>query len=288
MASIGRRIRVVEVTACVGLLAAACGGGAADRGDPAGGGLEVSSQVVEHETTQDVWVFAPDAAGTWPVVVAMHGLDGNGEDMAEIATRLAAEGFVVFAPTYRTDLSTQEGIEQGGRDVECAYRFARSVAADYGGDLARPVTFVGWSLGASAALALGLTEPIDPAGELACFGEVPRPDVVVAISGCHYEHDGVAADMIDPSGWGNTDAAIQLVAGEDDTTCAAWQSEDAAAEIRSAGYDVDLVTLQGANHYGPVFHDVVDGRFVVVPDEPVGEQTVEVILDAIDGTTDGT
>jgi hypothetical protein len=94
--------------------------------------------------------------------------------------------------------------------------------------------------------------------------------------------------MVDPSAWGHDDAEIVLVAGEDDTTCAAWQSEDAAAEMRGAGYDLDLVMLEGANHFAPVFHDVVDGEFVVVPDEPAGERTLEVILDAVAASADHT
>jgi dienelactone hydrolase len=63
----------------------------------------VTSEVVSHEATKDMLVFAPDAEGRWPVVVAFHGIEGTGQDMAEIATRLAREGNVVFAPTYRTD-----------------------------------------------------------------------------------------------------------------------------------------------------------------------------------------
>jgi dienelactone hydrolase len=240
--------------------------------------------VVRAETTQDVLVFAPDADGSWPVIIAMHGFLGRGEDMAELATRLAGHGFVVFAPTYRT----QQGVDQAGLDAECGYRFARTIAADHGGDLNRPVTFVGWSMGASAVLTLGLTDPIDPSGDVTCFTDAPRPDVVVAVSGCHYEHDGVEADLVDPAGWGNTDAEIVLVAGEEDTNCAAWQSRDAAAEVRSGGFNVDLVTLEGADHYAPVFHDVVDDDFVVVPDDPAGEQTVAVILDAIAAADHGT
>jgi dienelactone hydrolase len=283
-----RTAPVSKALACILLFATACGGGDDDSRNPATGGFEVTSEAVRHETTQDVLVFAPDADGSWPVIVAMHGINGRGEDMAEMATRLAREGFVVFAPTYRTDLSTQQGVEQAGRDAECGYRFARSIASNYGGDLNRPVTFVGWSLGASLVLPLGLTEPIDPSGEVSCFTEPPRPDVVVAVSGCHYEHDGIQADMVDPSGWGNTDAGVVLIAGGEDTTCAAWQTEDAAVELRSAGYNVEVVLLEGANHYAPVFHDVVDGEFVVVPADPAGEQTLDVVLDAIAASTDGT
>jgi dienelactone hydrolase len=281
---------VSKVLACALLLAAACGGDSnAGRGDSDVGGFGVTSEVVADETTQDVLVFAPEAEGSWPVVMAWHGIGGRGEDMAEISRRLAGEGFVVFAPTWRTDMSTQQGMEQGAVDAECAYRFARSIAADYGGDVARPVTWVGWSLGASLVLNLGLLEQVDPSGEaVSCFTEAPRPDVVVAVSGCHYEHEGAQFDLVDPSGWGHTDAEVVLVAGEEDTTCAAWQSEDAAAEMRPAGYDVDLVMLEGANHYAPVFHDVVDGEFVVVSDEPAGEQTLQVILDAVAASADHT
>lgn len=271
-----RSVQLASALWCAGLLAAAC----ADS-DSHGEGFDVTSQVVSHETTQDILVLAPDAEGPWPVVWAMHGVGGTGEDMAETATRLAAEGFVVFSPTFRTDLNTQEGSLEAVLDAECGYRFARSIAAEHGGDLDQPVTFVGWSLGASFVLQGGLTEQIDPSGEIvSCFTEVPRADVIVAVSGCHYEFEGAQFDF-DVSGWGNKDADVVLLAGNEDTICAAWQSEDATAELRSAGYNVDLVMLEGANHFAPIFHDLVDGEFVVVADDPAGEQTVEVILDTI-------
>ena len=250
--------------------------------------FEVTSEVVSHQTTQDILVFEPDAEGPWPVVLAMHGVGGEGQDMAEIATRLAQEGAVVFAPTYHTDLSTEEGIQQAALDLECGYRFARSIAAEHGGDLDQPVTFVGWSLGATAALAIGLTEELDPTGEfVTCFSQVPRPDVIVAISGCHYEYEGKPTEF-DTEGWGNEEADVHLVAGEKDTTCAAWQSEDAEVDLRELGYDVDLVILEGANHYAPVFHDLVDGEWVVDADDPAGERTVDVIMDAIANAQSGT
>jgi dienelactone hydrolase len=267
------RRTIVLLSAAV-LVLASCGE------DTQGARFQVTSEVVSHETTQDMLVFAPDAKGPWPVIVAFHGIGGTAEDMAEIATRLAREGSVVFAPTYRSDISTQKGVVRAAVDAECGYRFARSIAAEYGGDLDQPVTFVGWSLGATAALGIGLTEEIDPTGEfVSCFGQVPRPDIIVAISGCHYE--GGQLDLLDTSAWGNKEADVILLAGEKDTRCASWQSEDAADELRSAGYDIDLLMLDGANHYAPVFHDLQDGQFVVVADDPAGERTVEVILDAI-------
>ena len=271
--------RSISLTVAVlvgGLLLSSC----ARDSDSEDGEFHVTSEVVSHEATKDMLVFAPDAEGPWPVVVAFHGIGGTGQDMAEIATRLAREGSVVFAPTYGTDITTQEGIDRAAVDAECGYRFARSIAAEYGGDLDQPVTFVGWSLGASAALGIGLTEELDPTGEfVSCFGQVPRPDIIVAISGCHYE--GGQLDFVDTEAWGNKEADIFLLAGENDMNCPPWETEDAAAEMRSAGYEVDLSMLDGADHFAPVFHDLQDGQFVVVANDPAGEQTVEVILDAI-------
>lgn len=276
MLSASRSLQVASAILCAGLLTGACG-----DNDSQDAGFAVTTEVVSHETTRDVLVFAPDSSGPWPVVLVMHGVRGTGQDMAEVATRLAAKGFVVFSPTFSTDLSSQEGSLAAVTDAECAYRFARSIAAEHGGDLDQPVTFVGWSLGASFVLQGGLIEEVDPTGEfLSCFAEVPRADLIVAISGCHYEFEGTQSDF-DTSGWGNKDADVVLLAGDEDTICAAWQSENATAELRSAGYNVDLVILEGASHFAPIFHDLVDGDLVVVADDPAGDQTINVILDTI-------
>lgn len=277
--------RSISLTVAVlagGLLLPSC---ATDSGSE-DGGFQVTSEVVSHEATKDMLVFAPDAEGRWPVIVAFHGVGGTPEDMAEIASRLAREGNVVFAPTYATDISTQEGVDQAGIDAECGYRFARSIASKYGGDLTQPVTFVGWSLGASAALAIGLTEDIDPTGRfVSCFGDVPRPDIIVAISGCHYE--GGQLDLVDTKAWGNKEADIVLIAGDEDAMCPPSETEDAAAEMRSAGYDVDLVMLEGASHFAPIFGDLDDGK-LVPSDDPAGERTLDVILRAIAARQDRT
>jgi dienelactone hydrolase len=230
MARIARSVPAATARLCAVLVAAACG-----DGDSGGGGFDVTSETVSHATTQDILVFAPDAEGSWPVVLVMHGVGGTAEDMREIATHLAREGLVVFVPNYRTDVSTEEGINDAGRDGECAYRCARTIASDYGGDLDQPVTFVGWSLGASYVLAAGLTDDIEPSGEgLSCFRKVPRPDVVVAMSGCHDECEGRPTGF-DLHGSGNMDADVVLLAGEEDTTCATWQTALCGRAAHSGG-----------------------------------------------------
>jgi dienelactone hydrolase len=258
------------------LFVTACGGGGSEDG------YEVRSSVVSHETTQDILVFEPDAEGSWPVVLAFHGLDGNAEQMAEMGQRLAASGHVAFAPNIRTDMGSQQGIVNAAQDAECGYRYARSIAADHGGDIDQPVTFLGWSLGAVIALQAGLDEEIDPTGQyISCFAEVPRPDVIVAVSGCYYEFEGTPSALLTPAEWANDGVAVVLDVGEDETVCAASHSEQATTELRSFGYDVRYVRLAGADHFAPVFHDDLDGEMVPARDEPAGDRTLELVVDAI-------
>ncbi len=130
----------------------------------------MSSETVSDETTQDILVFTPKTEGSWSVVMLLHGLGGVAEAMAETGSRLAAQGLVVFAPTYRTDMSTEQGMADLESDVTCAYRYAIANADRYNGDLDQPITLAGWSLGATFALEGGLTNEEPP---ISCGAEVP-------------------------------------------------------------------------------------------------------------------
>ena len=276
MAGTARLVRVGTTVLCTALLASGCGDGDDARTDES----SVTSQVVSDETTQDVHVFAPQDTGTSPVIVALHGIDGSGEDMGALATRLAEAGNVVFAPTYRSsDLATPDGLARASYDLACGYRLARTTAPAHGGDLSQPVTALGWSLGADLAVLGGLSEPSpdDP-----CPGEQAPPAVVVGISGCYYEHEGKPVTWFDDvSSLGNRDADVYLIAGEQDTNCPAWQSLQLAGALSGAGYHVELIQLAGADHYAPIFHEVRDGEFQEVTDDAAGRRAVRVVLDAI-------
>jgi dienelactone hydrolase len=274
------RFAMVASLATVGV---ACGGGADDD-------LTVSSQVVSDPTTPELRVLAPDGEGPWPVVVALHGFGGTGQDMVELGTRLAKAGVVVFVPTYNTDLSTPAGLTRASDDLGCAYHVARRVAPEYGGDLSQPVTAVGWSLGADLGV-LGVLGPPTDNSTSRCAGELPSPDVVVALSGCYYEFEGNPITWFDDlTGWTNKTADVHLVAGDNDTTCPASQTERLATSLRTEGYDVDVTQLRSANHGAPIFHDERDGQWEVITDDPAGEHAVQIILDAVTtagGTTSG-
>lgn len=276
MVRIPRLVRLGAVAAVAAALMVACGGDDEN-------GLTVRSQVVSDTTTQDIQLLTPETQGNWPVVLALHGMSGKGEDMVELGTRLAHAGAVVFAPSYNTDITTTEGLARTSDDLVCSYQLARRTATEHGGDLTQPFTVVGWSLGADLAMLGGL----QGSGEntsTRCPGDVPRPDVVVGLSGCYYEFEGTPVTWFDDvSTWGNKSAHIYLTDGDRDDVCPAWQTEKFATALRAAGYQVDVVQLHDANHFAPVFHDLRGDQWQVITDDPAGDQAVKTILDAMTG-----
>ena len=268
----GRRRLLAVLAVSVLATAAGCGG------TPSAGRPGVTSQTVSAKTTQAISVFAPDTKGSWPVVLAYHGNEGRKEDMALLGKRIAAAGAVVFAPDYRSGDFSQDGLIELVTDTECAYRYVRTIAADHGGDLTRPVVWVGWSLGAVWAVQGGLDETVDDTGTiLTCTPDAPRPDVIIAIAGC-YEEVGAG---FDPEQWGNPHARLILVSGQDDTVCPAAESERVTDELRTRHYDVRLVTLEGADHFAPIFHRYENGRLVEAPEEPAGREVLRLITGAL-------
>jgi acetyl esterase/lipase len=126
--------------------------------------------------SQSLDVHAPTAAGPWPVVVMLHGGPGVLDKgwTAGWANLVAAEGFVVFAPTWGVtgieamNLPRHEQVDALFRQTACAVAFARARAAEYGGDPSTMILF-GHSGGANAASAIVFNElaPSDgcPAGD---------------------------------------------------------------------------------------------------------------------------
>ncbi len=167
------------------LLAVGCGGGHARSRE-----IPVTSQLGLMLSTRDI--HCRRTAGqrcAWPTVIALHGIGGSGQDMGEFATRLARAGTVAFAPTYRSDLATADRLNEASQDIVCGYRFARTTASQHGGDLAQPVTALGWSLGANFAVLGGLSPATGSSPDHRCPGDKNPPDVIVGISGCYYEYE---------------------------------------------------------------------------------------------------
>jgi len=240
---------------------------------------EVTTTVVSHETTQDIWVFAPDSEGPWPVVFTYHGQGGTGDGLATTAENLASHGMLVFSPSYR---STEfQHIEQ---DLECAYRYGLSIAEDHGGDLDQPITVLGHSFGGQMAILGGLTEAVyGPGGTYdQCFDGAPRPDVIVSVTACYYESPDGGRYPFDTAGYSHLDADLVVIAGSDDDVCELWQSQDATEKLQSVGYETVLHEIDDGDHANVVFHEVINGDWVERPDDPVGHEVVQLTIDAID------
>jgi hypothetical protein len=242
---------------------------------------EVVSEVVSHEDTQDIRVWAPATEGSYPTVYAMHGTGGSGTDWDIIGGALAAEGVVVFATDWHSIEAENGRFDHAIADLECGYRYVREITTEYGGDLDQPFVFVGHSVGAEMGLGGALDEAmLGPGGTYdTCFTGAERPDALVAIAGCYYEYDGTKFP-VDPLRWGTGDASIVFVGGENDEICAAWQSEDAVEAFAAAGFDATYHEVRGATYLTLLGHDLVDGEWLAGPDEPAAT-VVEIILDAI-------
>jgi len=112
-------------------------------------------------------VYAPAAAGAWPVVVMFHGFQGSKFDQYLYARRVADLGFVVFAPTWDAEMPTIGGDTLAYQSqAACAVAFARAHAAEYGGDPETMIVF-GHSAGAHPAAKVAFARPEPTAG---CLG----------------------------------------------------------------------------------------------------------------------
>lgn len=241
--------------------------------------FEVTTTVVSHETTQDIWVFAPDGEGPWPVVFTYHGQHGTGDGLAATAENLASQGLLVFSPSYRS--TEPQHIEQ---DLVCAYRYGLSLAEEHGGDLSQPITYFGHSFGGQMSLIGGLNEAAyGPGGTYdRCFDGAPPPDVIVTVTACYYQDPDGSRYPFDAAGYSNFNVDLVVIGGTDDEVCELWQSQDAAVALQSAGYNTVLQEIDGGDHANVVYYEVINGEWIEQPDDPVGDEVVQLTTDAID------
>jgi acetyl esterase/lipase len=112
-------------------------------------------------TTADV--FAPRDAEALPVVVMFHGTEGLRSNMEPLATDVARSGAVVVVPSW--PVLTERPAHESTEDVffpqtvaaVCGVRFARSTAAEHGGDPS-DLTIVGHSGGAPLGARVALVD----------------------------------------------------------------------------------------------------------------------------------
>ena len=142
----------------------------------------VPTQNITYESTNPeltpdaIDVYAPAMAGPWPVVVMFHGAPGPSPadrgTLGEHARRVADLGFVVFnaswghMPGGDVGPPTYDGLLAVQSQAACAVEFARSHAAEYGGDPSTMIVF-GHSGGAHGAAMATFARPAPTAG---CLG----------------------------------------------------------------------------------------------------------------------
>jgi len=122
-------------------------------------------------------VYAPAAAGVWPVVVMFHGAPGADPKTDRLqegdkAYRIAELGFVVFnaswghLPGGMPAVPGRQWLQANNAQGACAVEFARANASKYGGDPSTMIVF-GHSGGAHVAATATFARPEPTAG---CLG----------------------------------------------------------------------------------------------------------------------
>lgn len=222
----------------------------------------VYANVGERATRLDVYV--PSEPGPWPVVVVAHGLGQSRYAFAPLAEAIASQGTVVYNIDVMFTSPNVIGIER----IACAVRFARATAADYGGDPSR-ITLVGNSAGASTGAVVALAGD-DFEGDCVVTDASALVDALVAFEGPYdyattfytssFDHSILKDE--DPELWHainpyshigrNPDLQVRLVHG--DAADVAWWDVPLGVSIEfhqalaDAGYDVELIVVEGAHH----------------------------------------
>ncbi len=251
------------VTLALFMVLAACGSGQADWGNCPTEGCEGSlDPSVEYTASHLLEVHSPVEIGPWPTVLLAHGSGQNAISMRSLAEAITSEGFVVFnitAPTRAPYLKTVE-------HIACAVLFARRYTSQYGGS-ADNITLAGYSLGAAMGSVVGLGGD-GLSGDCVVAEGSSEPDAFVGYEGPYdlalttYEIDPAILESDEPDVWaeinpyvrigGNADLTVRLVHGIDQDRSVydvvPEVTRDFGAALASAGYDVEVVILDGATH----------------------------------------
>jgi predicted esterase len=234
----------------------------------------------EDGATWTLDVYTPLEAGGWPVVVFLHGLGGNKEGFVQAGEIIAESGATVYAVTWPAQavdvaaLDNGRGYREISETLNCAIRFARVSATDFGGD-ARHTTLVAHSYGALygawIALASGsldaqweefLARRDGPPAQVECAknSDSARVDAFVGIGGGRYtaaevlqERNSELWEIVSPfSHLGrNLDLPVRLLHGDRDTVASPESSQTFNNVLLEAGYDSRVILFDGGHVVPP-------------------------------------
>jgi predicted esterase len=226
-------------------------------------------------------VYAPQEPGPWPVVLFAHGFGGNRKGYVELSEALAERGAVVFTfdwPALVEDIAMQNdgrGIREMTETVECAVRFAKARAPQYGGDVGR-VTLGGHSYGGFIVAWVGLAGDDGaalwadfaaarggPPQQVECVEDAgsARVDAILGLAGGYkkwhvpryWDAEPDLMEITDPySHIGkNRELRVRLIHGEKDETVPVDHAVELNQALVEAGYDTEL-TLWDGGHGVPI------------------------------------
>ena len=254
------RRRPAIAALALGLVVGACGGGAPDASDGGGSTTAAPTSTTaspgeEVETSEmtlaglRTLVVRPEAAGTYPLVVFVHGAGAPPEFYADLLEPVAAAGHVVIAPAMPGSVDHSDFTAVASLPFQPG-RMEQVLGAALDGDRAlegvdrTEVAAMGHSLGAMASLATAFNS--------CCLDR--RIDAVVAFAGQLPEFPG--------GSWRLGSVPALLVHGEADDVV---PYSGSAAAVDTVGVTTFLFTVEGGDHGSylgaddPAFPAVRDG-----------------------------
>lgn len=142
-------------------------------------------------------VYVPDEPGPFPTAVTFHGASGGKSAMQDLASRLAAQGWVVFNADWLISTRPLDAaaLEQSFEAAGCALRFAAGSRREYRGDN-RALSVVGLSAGGLAGALVSL-DTSEFGTACAAAEEQPHVDLFIGLEGAYLNaaegSDGLAA-----------------------------------------------------------------------------------------------
>ena len=224
-----------------------------------------SGKLLDVHVPDGLDVQSPDRRTDVPVVLAWHGSGPDERDaLAPLAGELAARGVLVLVPDWQSD-----DVGPGCDQLLASVAFARTEARALGADPER-IVLAGWSLGANAAVHLGLHP-----------GAVDgwSPSAFVGLGGSY------AGSPFGPDLFAGSAAApgrrMLLIHGSADTLVPAARSVEAAGRLVGLGWAARLRQV-GTDHAGVIgtVYDRVRHRCVPTED-PIRAVVRGVVADLV-------
>jgi len=234
-----------------------------------------SPRTIELAGTEASVHSPPGGTEAAPVVVMLHGTEGDRTKMDPLAAAVAANGALVYVPSWPVidqvaAFPEEEGDEPFRRQSEvvvCTLRAIRRTAAELGGD-PDDISVVGHSGGGMIGARVSLVgEPPWPG--IDCDADIDhRPSRFIGLAGDYegrYQYATMYRDLYAPYDLlatepTNTDLEMWLLHGHSDDTVPLYFSDELLAHARSAGIRAELITADW-DHAAPLDPDGPAGRY---------------------------